>query len=36
MKHAPGGFSFECIFTVSCNVEHEIERIASTVQLRAS
>lgn len=35
MKHGPGEFSFECIFTVSCNVEHKIERIASTIQLRA-
>lgn len=34
MKHAPGEFSFECIFTVPWNVEYKVERIASTVQLR--
>lgn len=34
MKRAPREFSFECIFTVSCNVEDKIRRTASTVQLR--
>lgn len=34
MKRAPGELSSECIFTVSCNVEHKIGRIASAVQPR--